>query len=87
MKLRIAAIAAFVLLVVAPPLARAASAAPVVTRTGGVTLITQQDSAAPLLHVVYVVRAGLDRQSLAQNGLAALTAQTIVAHAGQRHRA
>jgi predicted Zn-dependent peptidase len=77
-KLRIAAIATFVLLVAAPPLAPAASAAPIVTRTSGVTLITQQDSAAPLLHVVYVVRAGLDRQSLAQNGLAALTAQTIV---------
>jgi predicted Zn-dependent peptidase len=56
----------------------AAAPLPVVTRNGGVTLITQQDAAAPLLHVVFVVRAGLDRQSLAQNGLAALTAQTIL---------
>lgn len=78
MKLRIAAIAALLLIAAAPSLARAAGAEPVVTRNGGVTLITQQDAAAPLLHVVYVVRAGLDRQSLAQNGLAALTAQTIV---------
>lgn len=77
MKFRFAALAAFVLLVAAPGPARA-SAVPVVTRGGGVTLITQQDAAAPLLQVVYVVRAGLDRQSLAQNGLAALTAQTIL---------
>lgn len=79
MKLRIAAIAAFLLIAAAPSLTRAAGAEPVVTRSDGVTLITQQDAAAPLLHLVYVVRAGLDRQSLAQNGLAALTAQTIVA--------
>jgi len=77
-KLRIAALAAFLLIAAAPSLAEAAGAVPVVTRSGGVTLITQQDGAAPLLHVVYVVRAGLDRQSLSQNGLAALTAQTIV---------
>ncbi|HTV93080.1 MAG TPA: hypothetical protein VMG98_10210 [Verrucomicrobiae bacterium] len=79
MKLRIAAIAAFLLIAAVPSLAQAAGAVPVVTRSGGVTLITQQDAAAPLLHVVYVVRAGLNRQSLAQNGLAALTAQTIIA--------
>ena len=78
MKLRIVAITAFLLIAAAPSLAQAAGAVPVVTRSGGVTLITQQDAAAPLLHVVYVVRAGLDRQSLPQNGLAALTAQTIV---------
>lgn len=79
MKLRFAAFAAFVLLVAAPSISRAdAPAVPVVTRNDGVTMITQQDAAAPLVHVVYVVRAGLDRQSLAQNGLAALTAQTIL---------
>jgi predicted Zn-dependent peptidase len=77
-KLRIAAIAAFLLIAAAPAFARAAGDVPVVTRGDGVTLITQQDAAAPLLHVVYVVRAGLDRQALVQNGLAALTAQTIV---------
>ncbi|HUA09640.1 MAG TPA: hypothetical protein VMA98_10220 [Candidatus Acidoferrales bacterium] len=79
MKLRAAAVAAFlVLLSAASANAAGVGAVPVVTRTDGVTLITQQDAAAPLVHVVYVVRAGLDRQSLAQNGIAALTAQTIL---------
>ncbi len=85
MKLHSAAIAAFAILIAAPIATRAdapapapTTALPVVTRSDGVTLITQQDAAAPLLHVVYVVRAGLDRQSLAQNGLAALTAETIL---------
>ena len=79
MKLRLAAAAAFLLIVASPLVSRAAvGAAPVVTRSGGVTTITQLDASAPLLHVVYVVRAGLDRQALSQNGLAALTAQTIV---------
>lgn len=79
MKLRLAAAAAFLVLLAAPVVSQAATGAtPVVTRSGGVTTITQLDASAPLLHVVYVVRAGLDRQSLSQNGLAALTAQTIV---------
>ncbi|HTU70002.1 MAG TPA: hypothetical protein VMF11_06740 [Candidatus Baltobacteraceae bacterium] len=78
MKFILAALAAFVLLAAAPSVTPPAGSVPVVTRNGGVTMITQQDSAAPLLHVVYVVRAGLDRQSLSQNGVAALTAQTIV---------
>ena len=78
MKLRVAAVAALLLLLATPSIAAAAGAVPVVTRTGGVTLITQQDPAAPLVHVVYVVRAGLNRQSLSQNGIAALTAQTIL---------
>ena len=78
MKLRLAAAAAFMLLVALPVVSRAAAGAPVVTRSGGVTTITQLDASAPLLHVVYVVRAGLDRQTLSQNGLSALTAQTIV---------
>jgi predicted Zn-dependent peptidase len=78
-KLRLAAAAAFLLLAAAPLISRAAAGpAPVVTRAGGVTTITQLDASAPLLHVVYVVRAGLDREALSQNGLAALTAQTIV---------
>jgi predicted Zn-dependent peptidase len=78
-KSRLAAAAALLLLVAVPVASRAAAAAvPVITRSGGVTTITQLDTSAPLLHVVYVVRAGLDRQALSQNGLAALTAQTIV---------
>ena len=79
MKLRLASVAACLLLVALPTISRAAAeTAPVVTRSSGVTTITQLDASAPLLHVVYVVRAGLDRQSLSQNGLAALTAQTIL---------
>jgi len=77
-KFRLAAAAAFLLFVALPAVSRAAAPAPVVTRNGGVTTITQLDASAPLLHIVYVVRAGLDRQSLSQNGLAALTAQTIL---------
>ena len=78
MKIRVAAALACALLALTPFVSRASVAVPVVTRSAGVTMITQQDAAAPLLHVVFVVRAGLDRESLAQNGLAALTAQTIL---------
>jgi len=77
-KRSLPAIIGFALFAAVPSLACAAGVAPVVTRDGGVTTITQQDAAAPLVHVEYVVRAGLDRQSLAQNGIAALTAQTIL---------
>lgn len=59
------------------PCATFASSA-AVTRAGEATIIDQLDSAAPLLHVEFIVRAGLDRQTLAQNGLAALTAHTIL---------
>ena len=59
-------------------LAAAAFAAPTVTHAGGVTTIVQPDAAAPLVHVEYVVRAGLDRQRLNQNGIASLTAETIL---------
>lgn len=75
MNLRVAALAlmcAFAL----PSVAWAA--APTVRNNGGTTFIEQQDNAAPLAHVTLVVRAGLNRQTMAQNGLAALTAQTIL---------
>ena len=62
---------------IALPLA-AQAAAPSVQRAGAVTLIEQQDPSAPLVHIEFLVRAGLDRQTLQQNGLAALTAQTIL---------
>jgi predicted Zn-dependent peptidase len=84
-KSLIAVFAALTLIAAAPSAAPSAApasapgaAVPVVTRNGGVTMITQHDPAAPLVHVVYLLRAGLDRQSLSQNGLAALTAQTIL---------
>ncbi|MDQ2865827.1 MAG: insulinase family protein [Candidatus Eremiobacteraeota bacterium] len=69
--------AAVTLAIVLLPLA-ARAAAPIVTRAGGITVIDQPDSASGLLHVELVLRAGLDRQTLAQNGLAALTARTIL---------
>lgn len=56
----------------------AAVPAPVVERQDGATIITQLDSAVPLVNVTVVVRAGLDRQTLAQNGIAALTAQSVL---------
>ena len=60
------------------PIATQAANVPSVTQSGGTTFIEQNDSAATLAHATFVVRAGLDRQTLAQNGLAALTAQTLL---------
>ncbi len=82
MKVR-SALLALALTAAIPGVARAAApqtpAPPVVTRTpGGVTTILQEDEAAPLLHVDVVIQAGLDRQQLTQNGLAALTAQSLL---------
>ncbi len=54
------------------------AAAPAVRSSQGTTIIEQQDTAAPLAHVTFVVRAGLNRQTMSQNGLAALTAETIL---------
>lgn len=79
MKLSIGALVALAALYAAPATARPAPApAPVVSRAGGTVFIEQQDGAAPLAHATFVVRAGLNRQTLAQNGLAALTAQTLL---------
>ena len=44
----------------------------------GTTVLQQIDSAASLAGITLVVRAGLDRQTMKQNGLAALVAETIV---------
>ncbi|HXM05870.1 MAG TPA: insulinase family protein, partial [Candidatus Acidoferrum sp.] len=44
----------------------------------GVTIVRQNDSQAALVGVELVVHAGLDRQTVRQNGLAALVAQTIL---------
>jgi predicted Zn-dependent peptidase len=51
---------------------------PMVENVGGTTVVRQSDSAATLVGVALVVRAGLDRQTMKQNGLAALVAQTIM---------
>ncbi|MBV8530781.1 MAG: hypothetical protein JO104_05645, partial [Candidatus Eremiobacteraeota bacterium] len=56
------------------------SAAPSTTveLIGGTTVVRQPDPTASLVGVAFVVRAGLDRQTMKQNGLAALVAETIV---------
>ncbi|HVN68215.1 MAG TPA: insulinase family protein [Candidatus Binatia bacterium] len=52
--------------------------APSSENAGGTTILRQSDGNAALVGVALVVRAGLDRQTLKQNGLAALTAETIL---------
>jgi len=52
--------------------------APTVARANGVTVVAQPDDASTLVGTMLFVRAGLDRQSFAQSGLAALTAETIL---------
>src|SRR5262245_31103453 len=49
-----------------------------ITKNDGATTIVQQDDASPLVHVQFVMQAGLDRQALSQSGIAALTAETIL---------
>jgi len=53
-------------------------APPSVQSSGGATVVQQTDGAAALTGVTLVVRAGLDRQTMRENGLAALTAETIL---------
>jgi predicted Zn-dependent peptidase len=77
-NVRLAAAALASIFVVLPLAAPAAPASPTITRQDGVTYIGQPDASAPLVNVTLVVRAGLNRQTLAQNGLSALTAETIL---------
>lgn len=58
--------------------AAAEVAAPSVQLQSGTAIVQQSDAHSSLLGVVIAVRAGLDRQTMKQNGLAALTAQTIL---------
>jgi predicted Zn-dependent peptidase len=59
--------------------ARVAVPAPSVENAGGgTTIVRQVDGAASLVGTSMIVRAGLDRQTMKQNGLAALVAETIV---------
>jgi predicted Zn-dependent peptidase len=64
----------------APLVAAAASAAPspVVEDVDGSTIVRQPDDQVTLVGIVLLVRAGLDRQTIKQNGLAALVAQTVL---------
>ncbi len=51
---------------------------PSMDTVAGTTVVRQVDSAASLTGVTLIVRAGLDRQTMKQNGLAALVAATIL---------
>jgi predicted Zn-dependent peptidase len=51
---------------------------PAIENHGGTTIVSQSDPHSSLVGIVLVVRAGLDRQTMKQNGLAALVAQTIL---------
>jgi predicted Zn-dependent peptidase len=73
--------AALLALAMMPLAARAAAPAippPSMDTIAGTTVVQQVDSAASLTGVTLVVRAGLDRQSMKQNGLAALVAEAIM---------
>lgn len=59
------------------PCAAHAQNAPVF-RDGGATIVAQEDPEASLVGVELAVPAGLDRQRLTENGLAALTAETVL---------
>jgi predicted Zn-dependent peptidase len=74
-------VAASILLATAlPGLARASDdlPAPVVQNLNGTTIVRQSDPRSSLVGVAVVVHAGLNRQTMRQNGLAALVAQTIL---------
>lgn len=77
MSLRALALAAFLGACALIPLG-ASAAAPVVERQDGLTIIRQLDAASPLVDVTLVVRAGLNRQTLQQNGMAALVAMSLL---------
>jgi predicted Zn-dependent peptidase len=51
---------------------------PAIESVGGTTIVRQSDERLPLVGVEVVVRAGLDRQTLKQNGLAALVAEAVL---------
>ena len=53
-------------------------AAPMVSSYSGVKIVTQNGAENPLIGVQLFIRAGLDRQTTHENGLAALVAQSIV---------
>jgi predicted Zn-dependent peptidase len=75
-------IAAFLAALVAAPIAAGAAGeavpAPTMESSGGTTIVRQLDPSASLVGVEVIVRAGLDRQTMKQNGLAAFAAQTVL---------
>lgn len=78
MKLASAAFAATLLLLQPIGVLGASVPLPTVESAGDATIVRQSDGAASLIGVAFVVRAGLDRETLKENGLAALVAETIV---------
>jgi zinc protease len=78
--IRAAAAAALLLALAAPAAALAAGALPATATVdlGGAPGYVRADAGSPLAGVQLFVRAGLDRQSGSQNGLAALTAEAVL---------
>lgn len=68
------ALAALIAVCAAP----AGAAAPAPTDAGGAPAYVAADAALPLAGVALVVRAGVDRETATQNGLAALVAEAIL---------
>ncbi|MBV8491481.1 MAG: insulinase family protein [Candidatus Eremiobacteraeota bacterium] len=67
--------------IAATPLAALAAgdaATPTTVNAGGATVVRQADDTASLVGIEFVVRAGLDRQTMRQNGLSALVAESIL---------
>lgn len=73
--MNIRVLAAFAL-AFAPAICSAQNAS--VSRNGTATVVSQPDASASLTGVEITIGAGLDRQQLSQNGLAALVAQSIL---------
>ena len=79
--IRAIAAGALLLALLGPAAAPPAAAAPLATATldlGGAPGYVRADAGSPLAGVQLFVRAGLDRQSGSQNGLAALTAEAVL---------
>lgn len=75
---RAAALLAFALFPLTTLAAAPEVPSPSIDTSSGATVVQQADTAATLAGVTLVVRAGLDRQTMKQNGLAALVAETIL---------
>lgn len=65
-------------LLLATGVAASAQIASAVSTYAGITIVRQPDPASSLFGLDVSIPAGLDRETLAQNGLAALTAQVIL---------
>ncbi|MBV8116789.1 MAG: insulinase family protein, partial [Candidatus Eremiobacteraeota bacterium] len=80
MNKRRTAFALLWLTAIAPAAVRAADQlpAPALENAGGTTIVRQSDPRSSLVGVAIVVHAGLNRQTMRQNGVAALVAQTIL---------